>query len=110
MLEAANANLWRARAIQFRRLTRVPIQNGVWIEIKGTYSHSIIVGNLSEAAAEAIGADGLFCRVASYYHDVGKVMRPHFFVENQIGENRHNSINPSLSSLVGRKSRSVRRW
>jgi putative nucleotidyltransferase with HDIG domain len=70
------------------------------MEAPGTYSHSIIVGNLSEAAAEGIGADGLFCRVASYYHDVGKVIRPQFFVENQLAENRHNSINPSLSSLV----------
>jgi cyclic-di-AMP phosphodiesterase PgpH len=77
-----------------------PLLRRLAMEAPGTYAHSIIVGNLSEAAAEAIGADGLFCRVASYYHDVGKVMRPHFFVENQLGENRHNAINPSLSSLV----------
>jgi len=70
------------------------------MEAPGTYAHSIIVGNLSEAAAEAIGADGLFCRVASYYHDIGKVVRPHFFVENQSSENRHEGINPSLSSLI----------
>jgi putative nucleotidyltransferase with HDIG domain len=70
------------------------------VEAPGTYHHSIIVGNLSEAAAEAISADALFCRVASYYHDVGKIIRPHFFVENQFSENRHNTINPSLSSLV----------
>jgi putative nucleotidyltransferase with HDIG domain len=77
-----------------------PLLRRLAMEAPGTYSHSIIVGNLSEAAAEAIGADGLFCRVASYYHDVGKVMRPHFFVENQLGENRHATINPSLSSLI----------
>jgi hypothetical protein len=77
-----------------------PLLRRLAMEAPGTYAHSIIVGNLSEAAAEAIGADGLFCRVASYYHDVGKVIRPHFFVENQSAENRHNSINPSLSSLV----------
>jgi cyclic-di-AMP phosphodiesterase PgpH len=77
-----------------------PLLRRLAMEAPGTYSHSIIVGNLSEAAAEAIGADGLFCRVASYYHDVGKVIRPHFFVENQSSENRHNEINPSLSSLV----------
>jgi putative nucleotidyltransferase with HDIG domain len=77
-----------------------PLLRRLQMEAPGTYSHSIIVGNLSEAAAEAIGADGLFCRVASYYHDIGKVIRPHFFVENQSSENRHNTINPSLSSLV----------
>lgn len=77
-----------------------PLLQRLSTEAPGTYAHSIGVANLSEAAAEAIGADGLFCRVASYYHDVGKVVRPQFFVENQIGENRHNSINPSLSSLV----------
>ncbi|HTE19029.1 MAG TPA: HDIG domain-containing protein, partial [Armatimonadota bacterium] len=77
-----------------------PLLRRLAMEAPGTYAHSIIVGNLSEAAAESIGADGLFCRVASYYHDIGKVMRPHFFVENQSSENRHNAINPSLSSLV----------
>lgn len=77
-----------------------PLLRRLAMEAPGTYAHSIIVGNLSEAAAEAIGADGLFCRVASYYHDVGKVIRPHFFVENQSADNRHNQINPSLSSLI----------
>lgn len=77
-----------------------PLLRRLAMEAPGTYSHSIIVGNLSDAAAEAIGADGLFCRVASYYHDIGKVIRPQFFVENQASENRHNEINPSLSSLI----------
>lgn len=77
-----------------------PLLRRLAMEAPGTYAHSINVGNLSEAAAEAIGADGLFCRVASYYHDIGKVIRPHFFIENQLAENRHNDINPSLSSLV----------
>lgn len=77
-----------------------PLLRRLAMEAPGTYAHSIIVGNLSEAAAEGIGADGLFCRVASYYHDIGKVTRPHFFVENQSSENRHNEINPSLSSLI----------
>src|SRR5262249_8991743 len=77
-----------------------PLLRRLAMEAPGTYHHSIIVGNLAEAAAEAAGADGLFCRVASYYHDIGKVIRPHFFVANQSADNRHNSINPSLSSLV----------
>jgi putative nucleotidyltransferase with HDIG domain len=77
-----------------------PLLRRLAMEAPGTHHHSIIVGNLAEAAAEAIGADGLFCRVASYNHDVGKVIRPHFFAENQSAENRHHGINPSLSSLI----------
>jgi putative nucleotidyltransferase with HDIG domain len=77
-----------------------PLLRRLAMEAPGTYHHSIIVGNLAEAAAESISADGLFCRVASYYHDIGKVIRPHFFVENQSSENHHNNINPSLSSLI----------
>jgi putative nucleotidyltransferase with HDIG domain len=70
------------------------------MEAPGTYAHSIMVGNLAEAAAEAIGADALFARVASYYHDIGKIFRPQFFVENQLSGNRHDSITPTLSRLV----------
>ncbi len=77
-----------------------PVLRRLAMEAPGTYHHSIIVGNLSEAAAEAIGADALFCRVASLYHDIGKIIRPHFFIENQSTVNRHDEINPSLSSLI----------
>ncbi len=77
-----------------------PLLRRLAMEAPGTYHHSLIVGNLAEAASEAIGADPLFSRVASYYHDVGKVVRPHFFVENQSAHNRHDEINPSLSSLI----------
>lgn len=67
----------------------------------GTYSHSIVVGNLAEAAAQAIGADSILTRVASYYHDVGKVKRSSFFVENQPeGFNGHDKLKPNLSALV----------
>lgn len=69
-------------------------------EAPGTYIHSLNVGQLAEAAAEAIGADALLARVGAYYHDVGKVMRPYCFVENQTVENIHNRLNPTLSTLV----------
>jgi putative nucleotidyltransferase with HDIG domain len=69
-------------------------------EAPGTYAHSIMVGNLAAAAAEAIGADALLARVAAYYHDLGKMRRAEFFVENQAGENVHEKLNPSLSALV----------
>ncbi len=67
----------------------------------GTYTHSILVGNLAVTAAEAIGADALLCRVGALYHDLGKIQRAQFFVENQAGgDNAHERLNPSLSALV----------
>jgi cyclic-di-AMP phosphodiesterase PgpH len=80
--------------------TNSPILKRLLMEAPGTYSHSIFVGNIAAAAAEVIGADELLVRVASYYHDVGKMRRPHFFVENQHVENAHDHLNPSLSALV----------
>jgi cyclic-di-AMP phosphodiesterase PgpH len=77
-----------------------PLLRQLCITAPGTYAHSIMVGNLAEAAAEAVGADTLFCRVASYYHDAGKLRRPHCFVENQHSENIHDRLNPSLSALI----------
>ena len=67
----------------------------------GTYTHSVMVGNLAVAAAEAIGADALLCRVGALYHDLGKMRRAEFFVENQCnGDNAHEKLNPSLSALI----------
>ncbi|HAI87841.1 MAG TPA: hypothetical protein DCL63_12710, partial [Firmicutes bacterium] len=67
----------------------------------GTYHHSILVGNLAETAAQAVGADALLVRVGALYHDVGKLKRPYFFVENQFAQaNPHDKISPALSTLV----------
>ncbi len=78
-----------------------PLLRKLLMETPGTYHHSIMVGNLAEAAAEAIQADPLLSRVAAFYHDIGKIKRPYFFVENQFtGENPHNKISPNLSSLI----------
>lgn len=77
-----------------------PLLRELCLTAPGTYAHSIMVGNLAEGAAEAVGANALFCRVASYYHDVGKIRRPHCFVENQRADNIHDRLNPSLSALV----------
>lgn len=66
----------------------------------GTYTHSMTVATLAEAAATAIGANPLLVRVGSYFHDVGKMLKPHYFIENQNGENRHDSLEPALSTLV----------
>jgi putative nucleotidyltransferase with HDIG domain len=78
-----------------------PLLRELQFKAPGTYHHSILVGNLAEAAAEAIGADALLVRVGSYYHDIGKTKRPSFFIENQLGmANQHDRISPRLSALV----------
>ncbi len=78
-----------------------PLLRKLLTETPGSYHHSIMVGNLSEAAAEAIGANGLLCRVGSFYHDIGKTKRPRYFIENQMGgENPHDHINPELSKSI----------
>lgn len=78
-----------------------PLLRRLQIEAPGTYHHSIMVGNLAEAAAQQIGADALWVRVGSYYHDIGKIRRPYFFVENQFGhENPHEKLTPNLSTLI----------
>lgn len=78
-----------------------PLLKKLMLEAPGTYHHSVMVGNLGEAAAEAVGADGLIVRVGAYYHDIGKIKRPYFFTENQFnGENPHDKISPTLSALI----------
>jgi putative nucleotidyltransferase with HDIG domain len=66
----------------------------------GTYTHSMAVATLAEAAAEVIGANTLLVRVGSYFHDVGKMLKPSYFIENQAGENLHDALEPALSTLV----------
>lgn len=70
------------------------------IHAPGTYNHSIVTGNLAERAAEMVGANPLLTRVGAYYHDIGKVRRPFFFVENQFGDNPHDKTKPNLSCLI----------
>ncbi|WP_422444148.1 HD family phosphohydrolase [Thermoanaerobacterium sp. DL9XJH110] len=78
-----------------------PLLRKLMIDAPGTYHHSIIVGNLAQAAAEAVGADPLLARVGANYHDIGKLKRPYFFIENQLtADNPHDKLNPSLSSLI----------
>ncbi len=77
-----------------------PLLRRLLIEAPGTYHHSIIVANLSEAAAEAIGANPLLARVGSYFHDVGKLKRPLYFKENQMGDNPHDHTDPYISSAI----------
>ncbi len=78
-----------------------PLLRRLLVETPGTYHHSIMVGNLAERAAEAIGADPLVARVAAYYHDVGKLKNPLGFIENQAGgENIHDQLPPETSAQI----------
>ena len=77
-----------------------PLLRNLAIRAPGTYSHSIIMASLSEAAADAIGADRLLVRVGCYYHDIGKMVRPHYFIENQKGINPHDELQPRMSALI----------
>lgn len=78
-----------------------PLLKRLLIEAPGTYHHSILVGNLAEAAADAVGGDSLLVRVGAYYHDIGKLRRPYFFIENQLSmENPHDKLTPNLSTLI----------
>jgi cyclic-di-AMP phosphodiesterase PgpH len=78
-----------------------PLFQRMIIEAPGTYHHSIIVASLVEAAAEAIGANSLLAKVSAYYHDIGKLAKPHYYIENQPGyDNRHDKLSPKMSSLI----------
>jgi hypothetical protein len=87
LLELSNQNL--------------PLLRNLALEAPGTYQHSLMVGHLAEAAAEAIGSDSLLARVSGYYHDIGKAKMPAYFIENQTkGFNRHDRLEPSMSALI----------
>lgn len=78
-----------------------PLLRKILTEAPGTYHHSIMVANLSETACEAIGANGLLARVGAYYHDIGKTVRPHFFIENQLAvKNPHDIMEPKQSAEI----------
>jgi putative nucleotidyltransferase with HDIG domain len=78
-----------------------PLLKRLILEAPGTYHHSILVGNLVEAVASDIGANGLLSRVAAYYHDIGKLEKPDYFFENKRGMvNKHEKLTPSMSALV----------
>ena len=78
-----------------------PLLRKMQVEAPGTYHHSLMVANLSENAAIAVGANPILCRACSLFHDIGKMVQPHYFSENQ-GEfgNPHNRQNPAMSALI----------
>lgn len=99
MLEAGFNLVTPAKLIELSNPNQ-PLLRRLMIETPGTYHHSMIVANLAEAAAEAVGADALLARVGAYYHDIGKLVRPLYFKENQIGENPHDKTDPRVSTAI----------
>lgn len=77
-----------------------PLLKELLMRAPGSYHHSMMVGSLNEAAAEAIGADTLLVRVGAYYHDIGKMKNPQYFAENQQGDNPHDKLKPQMSALI----------
>jgi putative nucleotidyltransferase with HDIG domain len=78
-----------------------PLLKELSMKAPGTYQHSIMVGNLADAATDAVGANSLLVRVSAYYHDIGKIRMASYFAENQLqGENKHEKLSPSMSSLI----------
>jgi putative nucleotidyltransferase with HDIG domain len=91
-----NTNL---KMLELGNLDR-PLLRELMLSAPGTYHHSVTVGAMVEAAAEAIGVNPYVAKVGAYYHDIGKMKKPLYFVENQSGENRHDTLAPSMSALV----------
>ncbi|HEX41236.1 MAG TPA: HDIG domain-containing protein [Phycisphaerales bacterium] len=78
-----------------------PLLKRLAMEAPGTFSHSLFIGSIAEAAAQAIGRNGLLCRVGAYYHDIGKINKPGYFVENEMGSvSRHKELSPAMSQLI----------
>jgi putative nucleotidyltransferase with HDIG domain len=99
MLENALSAVTRFRLIELSDLN-APVLKRLFSVAPGTYSHSVMVANLAETACQEIGANPLLARVGAYYHDIGKMEQPDYFVENQTAYNKHNDISPRLSVTV----------
>jgi hypothetical protein len=77
-----------------------PLLSELAVKAPGSYNHSLVVGTLAEEAAKVIGANSLFCRVAAFYHDIGKLRKAEYYVENQHGTNPHDRLSPFMSALI----------
>ena len=99
LIEAAFGFSTNLKMLELGNLDR-PMLRELMLSAPGTYHHSVIVGAMVEAAAEAIGANPHLAKVGAYYHDIGKMKKPLYFVENQTGENRHDTLSPSMSALI----------
>ncbi|MBQ9405416.1 MAG: HDIG domain-containing protein [Desulfovibrio sp.] len=100
VLELSFGYSTRFRLMELMSLEQ-PLMQDLMVTAPGTYHHSLIVANMVEAGAKAIGANSLLCKVAALYHDVGKLSYPGYFIENQFGgPNKHDKLSPSMSALI----------
>ncbi len=100
IVELALGYTSRFRLMELMNLEQ-PLLRELMVTVPGTYHHSLIVANMVEAGARAIGANSLLCKVAALYHDIGKLKNPQYFIENQYGgKNPHDKLAPSMSALI----------
>ncbi|OFV80798.1 MAG: hypothetical protein A2Y78_01365 [Acidobacteria bacterium RBG_13_68_16] len=99
VLESLTGNITDIRLLELSN-PNLPLLRRLSLEAPGTFQHSLAMANFAEAAAEAIGANPLLARVCCYYHDIGKLAKPEYFVENQRNENPHDHLTPWMSALV----------
>ena len=100
VLEMAFNYTTRFRLMELLNLEQ-PLLQDLMLNAPGTYHHSLIVANMVEAGAKAIGAHSLICKVGALYHDIGKISKANYFIENQLGaENPHDQLSPSMSALI----------
>ena len=100
VLELSFSYSTRFRLMELMSLEH-PLMQELMVTIPGTYHHSLVVANMVEAGAKAIGANSLLCKVAALYHDAGKIAYPEYFIENQFGgPNKHDKLAPSMSALI----------
>ena len=100
VLEMLMGYTTRFRMMELMNLEH-PLLQELMMNLPGTYHHSLVVSNLVEAGAAAIGANSLLCKVGALYHDIGKISRPEYFVENQFGgPNPHDKLSPAMSALI----------
>jgi hypothetical protein len=99
LVESAFGYVTDVKLLELANLNHPALKELV-VQAPGTYHHSILMGSMVEAAAQAIGANPLLARVSAYYHDIGKIQNPHYYAENQRGGNPHDEIDASTSALV----------
>ncbi|MCD6288112.1 MAG: HDIG domain-containing protein, partial [Candidatus Hydrogenedentes bacterium] len=98
-LESAFKIVTDIRLLEFSDLDN-PLLQRMLTEVPGTYHHSMVIGLLAQNAADAIGANSVLARVGAYYHDIGKLVKPEYFSENQEGVNKHDELSPTMSSRI----------
>lgn len=100
IMELALGHTSRFRLMELMSLEQ-PLLQELMVAVPGTYHHSLVVANMVEAGARAVGADSLLCKVGGLYHDIGKLKNPQYFIENQMGgRNVHDKLSPSMSALI----------